>query len=506
MGAPFNSIFSWLIKKRVHQIELFKKHPSEVQNELLLSLVDSASSTEFGLSKNFDKIHNLKDFKSSIPLQNYDDLHPYIERLKNGEHNLLWPGEILWFAKSSGTTNQRSKLIPVSKESLQECHYKGGKDLLGLYYNNHPQTKLFTGKHLIVGGSSEINFLNHKSYFGDLSAIIVKNLPWWCEWRRTPKREIALLSQWEEKLEKMARETVKDDVRILAGVPSWTLVLLKKILRENKAEHIHEIWPNLELYMHGGVNFTPYKSEFEKILPLPKMNYVQTYNASEGFFGIQDLVKSDDMLLMLDYGIFYEFIPKEEWDKPHPETIGLNEVELGKSYALVISTNAGLWRYQIGDVIEFTTKSPFRFKVTGRTAQYINAFGEELMIDNAEAAIAETCKSLNCSIRDYTVGPKYISNNNTGAHDWLIEFDRAPRSIQQFTDHLDVNLQKVNSDYSAKRSNDLSLQKPIVTELKDGTFYAWLKANNKLGGQNKIPRLKNDRSFVDEILRIHSSN
>lgn len=502
MGAPFNSIFSWLIKKRVHQIDLFKKHPLEVQQEVLQQLLSQASNTEFGRSTSMANIRSFEDFRSAVPLQSYDDVFPFVERMKNGETNLLWPGEILWFAKSSGTTHQRSKLIPVSKESLQECHYKGGKDLLGIYYNNHPDTRLFTGKHLIVGGSSEINYLNQKSYFGDLSAIIVKNLPWWCEWRRTPSKEIALLSKWEEKLEKMVKETVKDDVRILAGVPSWTLVLLKKILEQNNTQNILDIWPNLEMYMHGGVSFTPYKEQFESIIPSSKMNYVQTYNASEGFFGIQDQIVAEDMLLMLDYGIYYEFLPKEEWGKDNGQTITLEEVELNQPYALIISTNAGLWRYQLGDVIEFTHLYPHRIKVVGRTAQHINVFGEELMIDNVEMALSETCRTLKCSIKDYTVCPIFMTSENSGGHEWLIEFETAPESSLQFINHLDVNLQKVNSDYAAKRSNDLSLQKPIVTILKNGTFYEWLKSKNKLGGQNKIQRLSNDRNFAEEILAI----
>lgn len=503
MGAPFNSIFSWIIKKRVHQIDLFKKHPFEVQREVLQQLISSAENTEFGKSHSFNSVKDVHFFRGSVPTQNYDDILPFIERLKAGEENILWPGEILWFAKSSGTTNQRSKLIPVSRESLQECHYKGGKDLLGLYYNEHPNTRLFTGKHLIVGGSSEINYFNQKSYFGDLSAIIVKNLPWWCEWRRTPSKEIALLSKWEEKLDKMAKETVKDDVRILAGVPSWTLVLLKKILEEQKTDNILDIWPNLEMYMHGGVSFTPYKEQFQQIIRSPNMNYVQTYNASEGFFGIQDQNKADDMLLMLDYGIYYEFVPREEWNKTNPKCLTLEEVEMDVPYALIISTNAGLWRYELGDVIEFTNFFPHRIKVVGRTAQHINVFGEELMIDNVEKALADTCYTLKCSIKDYTVCPIFMTENNTGGHEWLIEFDNLPDSITQFQSHLDVNLQKVNSDYAAKRTNDLSLQEPKLILLKNGTFYAWLRTKNKLGGQNKIPRLSNERTFAEEILAIH---
>lgn len=505
MGAPFNSIFSWLIKKRVHQIDLFKKHPVEVQNELFFNLIASGKNTEFGIKHQFSAIKSINDFKKSVPLQTYDDLFPYIERIKAGEQNLLWNTEIIWFAKSSGTTNQRSKMIPVSKESLQECHYKGGKDLLGLYYANHPQTKLFTGKHLIVGGSSEINYFNQKSYFGDLSAIIVKNLPWWCEWRRTPSKEIALMSQWEEKLNLMAQETVKDDVRILAGVPSWSLVLLKKILENQKTDNILDVWPNLELYMHGGVNFEPYRNQFEQIIKSPKMNYVQTYNASEGFFGIQDLVKSDDMLLMLDYGIFYEFIPLEEIAQKNPQTIGLNEIEIGKVYAIVITTNAGLWRYQLGDTVSFTTLFPHRIKVVGRTAQYLNVFGEELMIDNVEKAISLTCTSLNCTISDYTVCPVFMTQTKNGAHEWLIEFSSEPKDLTVFADVLDENLKNLNSDYSAKRTNDLSLQKPIIRNLKTGTFYEWLKQKSKLGGQNKIPRLQNTRTFAEEILAIDAT-
>ena len=505
MGVPFNSIFSWLIKKRVHQIDLFKKHPFEVQDELLLQLVSDASKTEFGLKHSFSKVKSYNNFKSVVPLQTYDDVLPFIERIKAGEQNILWHSDILWFAKSSGTTNQRSKIIPVSKESLQECHYKGGKDLLGLYYANHPQTKLFTGKHLIIGGSSEINYFNQKSYFGDLSAIIVKNLPWWCEWRRTPSREIALMSQWEEKLDKMAKETVKEDVRILAGVPSWTLVLLKKILKEQKTDNILDIWPNLELYMHGGVNFEPYSNQFKAIIKSDKMNYVQTYNASEGFFGIQDLVQSDDMLLMLDYGIFYEFIPQSDWHKENPETLSIRDVKLGKTYAIVISTNAGLWRYQLGDTITFTTLFPHRIKVVGRTSQYINVFGEELMINNVEKAIEETCQTLKCTILDFTVCPIFMTKDEHGGHQWLIDFEKMPDNLEQFVMHLDVNLQKLNSDYSAKRTNDLSLQKPTITVLKNGTFYEWLKLKSKLGGQNKIPRLQNDRLFAEEILDIDAA-
>ncbi len=502
IGVPFNSIFSWLIKKRVHQIDLFKKYPVEVQFDVLNQLVSTASSTEFGRKHGFSSVQSYDDFKSSVPLQQYSDIVPYIDRLKRGEQNILWPTEVKWFAKSSGTTQDKSKFIPVTKEALEDCHYKGGKDLLGLYYTNHPKTRLFKGKHLILGGSAQVNYFNKDSYFGDLSAIIVKNLPWWCELRRTPKKEITLLDEWEEKLERMAETTVDEDVYILAGVPSWTLLLLKRILEKNQTDNILDIWPNLELYMHGGVNFGPYKDQFEAIIKKPNMNYVQTYNASEGFFGIQDRVQANDMLLMLDYGVFYEFIPMSEFESENPTVLSIKDVEPGVNYALVISTNAGLWRYVIGDTVTFTSTSPFRIKVTGRTKHHINAFGEELIIENSDFAINKACELSGATVREYTACPVYISDSESGAHEWLIEFDTAPDNPEEFVQHLDTALKQINSDYEAKRSNDLTLRMPIVRKLKKGTFYDWLKKKGKLGGQNKIPRLSNDRRFVEEILSI----
>jgi len=503
LGAPFNSIFSWLIKKRVHQIELFKQHPFDVQREMLSELLSSASNTEFGLKHNFSKIGSYDTFKKFVPLQTYEDLNPYVQRLLEGEQNILWPGEITWFAKSSGTTKSKSKLIPVSKQSLNETHYKGGKDLLGIYYSLHPKTKLFNGKHLIVGGSAEINYFNQNSYFGDLSSIIVKNLPWWCEWRRTPSREIALLSEWEEKLERMAKATAKEDVHIIAGVPSWTLVLLNKILKNEGANYIDEVWPNLELYMHGGVNFAPYKKQFESIISKRDMNYVQTYNASEGFFAIQDTARGDDMLLMLDYGIFYEFIPMDQFDGVNSETVSIEDVQIGKNYALVISTNGGLWRYIIGDTVTFTNTAPYRIKVTGRTTHFINAFGEELIEDNANSAIAQTCQKLNCKVKEFTAFPVHMdAEAKGGRHHWLVELEEGNPILETFTTTLDEQLKQVNSDYEAKRSNNLSLNLPKVTFLQKGTFYAWLQEKNKLGGQNKIPRLQNDDKMGMDILNL----
>ena len=502
IGKPFNSIFSWIIKKRIHQIDLFKKHPIEVQTECLEQLVGKAKNTDFGKEHHFNLIKDYKSFQQHIPLQDYTSLKPYIERNIKGEQNLLWPDDVKWFAKSSGTTTGKSKFIPVSKEAVEDCHYKGGKDLLGMYYNHHPTTKLFQGKHLILGGSSQINYFNSESYFGDLSAIIVKNLPWWCEWRRTPKKEITLMDNWEEKLPKMVESTINEDVMILAGVPSWTLVFLKQVLAFTGKQNIMEVWPNLELYMHGGVNFEPYRSQFEALIQNNKMNYVQTYNASEGFFAIQDQVKADDMLLMLDYGIFYEFIPSNEVNKKHPKTITLQEVKLNENYALVISTSAGLWRYVIGDTIKFTSLKPHRIKVTGRTTNFINTFGEELITDNTDKAVQYACKQTNALVKDYSAAPIYMNDTETGGHEWIIEFYKKPNNIGEFTKILDDHLKSLNSDYEAKRTNDLTIKMPLVHIAKSGTFYDWLLSKGKLGGQHKIPRLSNNRIILEELLTI----
>ena len=500
IGAPFNSIFSWYIKKRIHQIELFKKYPFEVQEETLFKLLRSAKNTEIGKIFDFESIDSIAKFKENVPIQKYEDIFPYVQKSIKGEKNILWSSPIKWYAQSSGTTTGKSKLIPVTREALEGCHYKGGKDLLALYYTNFPETKLFKGKHLIIGGSSSVNYLNKDSYFGDLSAIIVKNLPWWCEWRRTPNKKITLLPEWEEKIAKLASSTVNEDVYIIAGVPSWTLILLEYIIKENNAKNILEIWPNLELYMHGGVNFVPYKQQFQNLIPKVGMNYVQTYNASEGFFGIQDLKKSSDMLLMLDYGIFYEFIPVNELEKEHPNTLTIDEVKVHEQYALVISSNAGLWRYLIGDTIKFTSIDPHRFEITGRTKHFINAFGEELIVENTDQAITIAAKQTNTIVLEYTVAPIFM-NKNSGAHEWLIEFEVPPINMNDFILALDLSLKSLNSDYESKRHKNLILNLPVVRSLKKGTFYKWLKSKGKLGGQNKVPRLSNNRDKIDEILK-----
>lgn len=499
---PFNSIFAWMMKKRIHQIDLFRKYPEEVQHEMLETFVRMGANTEYGNLHSFSEIKSYEDFKK-IPLQTYEDVKPYVDRLMNGEQGLLWPSETKWFAKSSGTTSSRSKLIPVTKESLEECHYKGGKDLLAMYYDNHPNRKLYKGKHLIVGGSAEINQLSADSYFGDLSAIIVKNLPWWAEIRRTPSRDIALMSEWQEKIEQMAISTMKEDVYILAGVPSWTMVLANRVLELSGKSNLKEVWPNLELFMHGGVSFEPYREQFKRLIPDPKMNYVETYNASEGFFGIQDQVESDEMLLMLDYGIFFEFIPMSSYDGVNSkDVISIDDVEVGVNYAVVITTNAGLWRYILGDTIKFTSRIPLRFKITGRTKSFINIAGEEVIVENAEKALSEACNKTNAQIREYTVGPIYMEEDEKGLHEWVIEFIRLPDEMERFCRILDEELRSVNSDYDAKRYYNMVLEKPVIHSVERGTFDIWLESIGKLGGQNKVPRLSNDRTIVEQILRI----
>lgn len=498
----FNSVFTWFMKKRIHQIELFMKYPNEVQREWFEQLISSAEDTEWGRNYDYKSISTPQQFKERVPIQTYDTLKPYIERMLKGEQNVLWPSEIRWFAKSSGTTNDRSKFIPVSEESLEECHFKGGKDLLTIYFNNRPNARMFTGKILTLGGSHQISQLSPDTSFGDLSAVLMKNLPLWAEFHRTPDLDIALLENFEEKIEKMAYATKDVNVTSLSGVPTWNLLLFKRILEITGKNNLLEVWPNLELYFHGAVNFTPYREQFKKLIPNDSMYYLETYNASEGFFGIQDLDDSGDMLLMLDYGVFYEFLPLELLHDENPLTLDLDQVELDKNYALIISTNAGLWRYLIGDTVRFTSLAPYRIQITGRTKHFINAFGEELIIDNAERALDEACQQTGAIIRDYTAAPVYFNDNECGAHEWVIEFEKKPAEFDRFIDLLDETLRRVNSDYDAKRFKDMALRRPQIQVAPRGTFFNWMKEKGKLGGQHKVPRLANNREYVDSILKM----
>ena len=498
----FNSIISWINIKRLYQIDLFKEYPADVQKDTLSKLLEKAQNTEWGKKYEYKSINSVQKYQERVPLNNYDDFKPYIKRLRNGEQNLLWPSEIKWFAKSSGTTSDKSKFIPVSKEALEECHFRGGKDVLALYHNKMPNSTILKGKALTLGGSHQINNYSNKSYYGDLSAILIENLPFWVQLMKTPKQEIALIEEFEEKIHKITNVTLNENVTNIAGVPSWTLVLIKHILEKSNKSNLLEVWPNLELFTHGGVSFDPYREQFKKLIPSANMNYLETYNASEGFFSIQDDLTSNDMLLMLDYGIFYEFIPIEEIDNKNPKVLTIENVELYKIYAIVITTNAGLWRYIIGDTITFTSLLPHKIKISGRIKHFINAFGEELIIDNAEKAMKIACEKTNSSISDYTAGPIFMSNKNAGAHQWIIEFQKPPKSLEYFTEVLDNALKSVNSDYEAKRYKDSVLKTPQVIKAPKNTFYNWMKSRGKLGGQNKVPRLANNRKYLEDLLHI----
>ncbi len=503
-----NSILTWVMKKRIHQIELFMKYPHDVQEELFKRLIQTAQNTQFGVKHGFGDIQNYNQFRERVPIYTYETLFPYIQRLMRGEENVLWPTEIKWFSKSSGTTNQRSKFIPVSQEALDECHFKGGKDLISIYVNNYPETKLFDGKGLAVGGSHQMNEFDSSSssFYGDVSAVIMQNLPPWAQFIRTPSLETALMTNWEEKIEKMALETADVNVTNLAGVPTWTVLLIQRIVEVKQKKHILEVWPNLEAFFHGAVAFKPYRNLFESLIPKSDMHYWETYNASEGFFGIQDQKDSEELLLMLDYGIFYEFVPVEELDNEFPKAVGLSEVELGKNYAMIISTNAGLWRYNIGDTVKFTSLSPYRIKISGRTKHFMNAFGEEVIIENAEAAITKACQATGAIIDNFTAAPIFLEKGKRGGHEWIVEFKTKPKSLLEFAKILDVSLRDINSDYDAKRNHDLALVGPKVHSVKEGTFYEWMKKRGKLGGQNKVPRLFNSREYVDDILMMISQS
>jgi len=489
---------SSLARMRLWRIEGWKNNPVDAQREVLQDLVTSAQYTEFGRKYNFSKLFNIKSYKQAVPIHEYDDIKPYIQRIMNGEQNILWNTPVYWFAKSSGTTSDKSKFIPVSAESLQDCHYKAAKDVLTLYYAFNPGSEFLTGKGLVIGGSHTIHQMNEEVQYGDLSAVLLQNSPFWAHWLRTPDLSIALMDEWENKIEKLAKSTITENVTSISGVPTWTLVLLRRILEITGKQTISEVWPAIELYMHGGVSFTPYADQFKKIIG-KEINYLEMYNASEGFFGADEIPGDDGMLLFVDHGIFMEFMPASEYGNSEPETIGLQEVEIGKHYAPVISTNGGLWRYLLGDTIQFTSVFPFRIKVSGRLKHYINAFGEEMIVDNADKAIAIASEITSAIVNDYTAAPVYFSHTSNGAHEWLIEFEREPADIDQFATELDHALKKVNSDYEAKRYKDMALRKPVLHSLKRGIFNQWLKEKGKLGGQHKVPRLSNDRKFIEEI-------
>ena len=496
-----NTVASWMLKKRIHQIELFEKYPIDVQNEELKKLIQISKNTEFGKQYEFSSVDSYKTFSERVPSFTYEEYFPIINKTISGNQNIFWPEKIKWFAQSSGTTNSKSKFIPVSNSSLDDCHFKGGKDMLCLYLNNNENSNMFLGKSLRLGGSRKI-YENNDHYFGDLSAILIDNLPVWAELISTPNNEISLMEKWDEKIEAIIRGTLQEDVRSLAGVPSWMLTLMNKLLETTGKKYIDEIWKNLEVYFHGGVSFKPYRTEFKNIISNKQFKYYEVYNASEGFFAIQDRNDSDELLLMLDYGIFYEFIEINNSTKSE-KIIDLSMVEVGVNYALIITTNSGLWRYKIGDTIIFTNLKPFRIKISGRTKHFINTFGEEVIIENVEKSLEIALKKYNCSIKDFTVAPLFMKNGKKGKHEWMIEFVNEPSNINEFMREIDLQIQNNNSDYKAKRFKNMTLDKPSIIKARKNLFYDWLKKKKKLGGQNKVPRLLNDRSFISELIKMN---
>ncbi len=495
----FNSVASFFLKRRISQIELFKDYPIDVQQEVLRTLVVFSIDTEIGKKFDFKTIKHYNDFKERVPIVAYEDIYEDIERNRKGEQNIFWRTPIKWFAKSSGTTNAKSKFIPISFESLDDCHYKAGKDMLSLYFNNNINSELLVGKCLRLGGSKDI-YENNNSYYGDLSAIMIDNLPFWAELSSTPSSKVSLISEWEKKVQAIIKESINQNVTSFAGVPSWMLSLLQQVIQQTGKDNILEIWKKSEVYFHGGVNFDPYRSLYKNLFPSKDFKYFEIFNASEGFFAIQDQNNSSELLLMLDYGIFYEFIPTS---KSEQDIISLADVKLNVNYAMVITTNSGLWRYKIGDTIKFTCLNPFRIKVTGRTKHFINVFGEELVVENAEKALSITCELTKSQIINYTVGPIFMGSKTKGSHEWLIEFEKEPDDLNKFIEILDLNLQRLNSDYEAKRYKSSTLEIPKIQVARKNLFYDWLASKNKLGGQNKIPRLSNSREYITELIKMN---
>lgn len=491
------------LSPRHKAIAAYDSQTDAIQQRVLLQLIDRAKDTEWGNKYGYSQIKSYSDFAKQVPLQDYESLKGYIERMRQGESNVLWKGSVKWYAKSSGTTNDKSKFIPVSKDGLREIHYAGGTDATALYMQQYPQSQLFSGKGLILGGSHAPNYNLPHSLVGDLSAILIENINPLINLFRVPQKQIALLSDFEEKMERIARTTLNANVTNLSGVPSWMMAVLKHLLEVSGKTGIEEIWPNLEVFFHGGVSFTPYREQYKQLIRSDKMHYMETYNASEGFFGLQNDPKDASMLLMIDYAVFYEFIPLEEVGKENPTVVPLTGVELNKNYAMVISTSCGLWRYMIGDTVRFTNKNPYKFVISGRTKHFINAFGEELIVDNAEKGLDIACKETGAQVSDYTAAPIYMDANAKCRHQWLIEFSVMPNSLEHFAKVLDESLQQINSDYEAKRYKNITLQPLEIIVARPALFNNWLKSKGKLGGQHKIPRLSNSREYIEEILSMN---
>ena len=495
-------LISAAFKSRQKEIHAYNTQAEAIQEKVLQKLLHQASATEWGREYDYKHIKSYQDYQR-VPVQTYEEIKNYVDRMRHGEKDVLWPGQVAWYAKSSGTTNDKSKFIPVSKEGLKTVHYAGGRDSVALYLQNNPDSRLFSGKALILGGSHAPNYNLKQSLVGDLSAILIENINPLVNLLRVPKKEIALLSDFEEKMEKIARVAMEKNVTNISGVPSWMLAVIKRVMELKGTDNLAEVWPNLEIFFHGGVAFTPYREQYKQIIRSDKMHYMETYNASEGFFGIQSDLADPAMLLMIDYGVFYEFIPMDEFDSPHPHIVPLVDVELNKNYAMVISTACGLWRYIIGDTVKFVSKDPYKFIITGRTKHFINAFGEELMVDNAEQGLAVACRETGAQVADYTAAPVFMDAEAKCRHQWLIEFAVEPDSLEKFAQVLDNALQAINSDYEAKRHKNITLQPLEIVKARPHLFHDWLKAKGKLGGQHKVPRLSNVRDYIDELISMN---
>ncbi len=496
-------IIGTFFKPRQKAISKYATEAEGIQDKVLRRLIEKAKATEWGMEHGYRTIKGYLDFQQHVPVQTYEEIKGYVDRMRHGEKNVLWPGEVVWYAKSSGTTNDKSKFIPVSKEGLQNVHYAGGRDAVALYLQQNPQSRIFSGRTLILGGSHAPNYNLKNSLVGDLSAILIENINPLVNLIRVPEKKIALLSDFEEKMEKIARVAMDKDITNISGVPSWMLAVLKRVMELKGTDNLAEIWPNLEVFFHGGVAFTPYREQYKQLIRTDKMHYMETYNASEGFFGLQNDPTDPAMMLMIDYGVFYEFLPMDEFDSPNPHVVPLTGVELGKNYAMLISTTCGLWRYMIGDTVKFTSKDPYKFIITGRTKHFINAFGEELMVDNAEQGLARACKETGAQVAEYSAAPVFMDADAKCRHQWVIEFAVMPDSVERFAEILDNTLQEINSDYEAKRHKNITLQPLEIVVARPKLFHDWLKEKGKLGGQHKVPRLSNSREYIEEILSLN---
>lgn len=496
------SIASLYFRKRQKELELHTNHGVELQAQVLRRLLSRADHTEYGLSHAFSTTRNYEDFANNVPVNTYEELKAQIDRMRHGESNVLWPGKVKWYAKSSGTTNDKSKFIPVSSEGLKRLHYAGGSDVVAMYLANNPKSRLFDGRAMILGGSHSPNYNVAGSLVGDLSAILIENINPVVNMVRVPKKSTALISDFEVKRDRIARECIGKNVTNISGVPSWMMSVLTRIMEITGAKHLEEVWPNIEVFFHGGIAFTPYRKQYEQLITSPNMHYMETYNASEGFFGIQNDPLDKSMMLMLDYDVFYEFLPMDEFGSASPNIVPLEGVEIGRNYAMLISTSCGLWRYMIGDTVRFTSVNPYKFIITGRTKSFINAFGEELVVDNAEKGLEYACEQCDCEVKDYTAAPVFRSEGVVPHHQWVIEFNREPKDLELFASILDSKLQELNSDYEAKRFKDINMIRLQIVKARKGLFDDWLKSKGKLGGQHKVPRLSNSRDIIEEVLHV----